>query len=173
MTLSDVVVLAAMVVSVTAAAVTWWLNGQIEKDWRLEREGRKAMRYEYECPVHGEVELDHPMTADRKGQRCPRTVMVRVRSEEELRTGVDTPGPAPHVHGTCNEPLKPLISARPELRDMPANFVGRGWTRREGDSYRNAGTIELRKGATTEEYRAALKEARNKERANFRGPVST
>lgn len=70
------------------------------------------MTYLYECPVHGEMELEHRITEDRKEQFC----LLAVATND---LGFDV----------CGESLKPLIGRHDTYRGdvRPAVFRGNHW----------------------------------------------
>lgn len=95
------------------------------------------MKYEYECPEHGEVELDHKITENRKLQYCPK------------RAQWDTTRPLE----VCGKHLKPLISQNSAITSgQPAVFKGEIWERSR--SWKDAGTIDLADGPYQEQVRA-------------------
>lgn len=94
------------------------------------------MKYAYQCARHGEVELDHRITEDRKKQYCPRLVRSKAGKGKTL---------------PCGAHLKPLIVMGTHNRDWPAVFKGYHWPRQESLQYRNIGCNE--KGPNGEPYR--------------------
>jgi hypothetical protein len=98
--------------------------------------------YLYLCPIHGELELEHRITADRAAQRCPELIKVKARGRGCDRTT------------TCGKPLKPLIALGAHSRDLPAVFKGRDWPRKQSMQYRDAGTIDLADGDYNEQKKA-------------------
>lgn len=79
------------------------------------------MTYEYLCPVHGELTIEHRMSESRKGRSCTRDVARR---------------PGKKIKRICGAPLKPLISSDTHHRDHPAIFRGGGWEYKEQAQYR-------------------------------------
>jgi len=57
-----------------------------------------ALTYLYECPEHGEMEIQHGMRVDRRRQRCP----------------------------TCRKRLKPLVIHHDTYRGDVRPFIGKG-----------------------------------------------
>ena len=96
------------------------------------------MRYEYLCDEHGELELDHRITEDRKNQFCPKIVLW------------DDDG---YDMEACGHLLKPLISHNSAINSaVPAVFKGDIWERSR--SWKDAGTFDLADGPYREQVKA-------------------
>jgi hypothetical protein len=67
------------------------------------------IHYLYDCRVHGELEIEHRITEDRKARACPKG---------------------------CGETLKPLISSGGAHKDHPAVFRGGGWEFKDQPQYK-------------------------------------
>lgn len=86
------------------------------------------LTYLYECPVHGEMEIQHSIKADRKKQRCPRVIRGRVAISVGP-DGIPTGEAGKRYERPCGEKLEPRVIRHDTYRGdvRPAIFVGHQW----------------------------------------------